>query len=114
MKELLEAFREMFTSDIIASEKRPGLWSLRVGVYYDDGDPVEVFVEKKGDGAYRFRDAGLAIMRTSDTSEAFARKVNLTAASVENDEIFIDAKLDDAAIALLNITFAIKSAGDNK
>jgi DNA-binding XRE family transcriptional regulator len=110
MKELLEILCEKFTSDIVASEMRPGVWNLHIGVYYDDGDEVEVFVEKNGDDTYRFSDKGSAITRTEDTSEDFARKVKSTPANVEDDEIFIDAKLNDAPLALLNISHAAKSA----
>jgi len=66
MEEYLEILRDQFNDRVRFVEKRSGIYQLLAPFYHEDGDMVEVYIEKVGDnGKIRISDHGMTIMRLS-------------------------------------------------
>lgn len=66
MKQYLEQLKKEFGGHTDFSEKRPGIYQLRVPFYYEDGDMMDIFLTTiKGEPC--ISDFGLTLMRLSYT-----------------------------------------------
>jgi len=66
MKEYLDALRSQFNERIRFVEKRTGIFQLIAPFYHEDGDMLEIYLERVGEnGRIRISDHGMTIMRLS-------------------------------------------------
>lgn len=66
MEEYLETLKKQFNDRIRFEEKRPGVFQLIAPFYHEDGDMLEIYLEKvEGNGKIRISDHGMTIMRLS-------------------------------------------------
>jgi hypothetical protein len=66
MEEYLGVLRSQFNDRVRLVEKRSGIFQLLAPLHHEDGDMVEIYIEKIGDnGKIRISDHGMTIMRLS-------------------------------------------------
>ena len=66
MEGFLEVLRNQFNDRVRFVEKRSGIFQLLAPFYHEDGDMVEIYIEKVGDnGRIRISDHGMTVMRLS-------------------------------------------------
>lgn len=66
MKEYLDALKNQFNDRIRFVEKRPGIVQLLAPFYHEDGDMLEIYLERIGEnGKVKISDHGMTIMRLS-------------------------------------------------
>ncbi|MBD3410384.1 MAG: DUF1828 domain-containing protein [Ignavibacteriales bacterium] len=118
--DFLDSIREGFNNRVDFKEKRPGVWSVRAPIYHEDGDMIDVFVERtNGDDTVRLRDAGLTLMRlsydydlnTDNKRKIFQEIILKNGVEEEDDEIFIDAKTENVFPAMMQFAQAVAKVG---
>ncbi len=66
MKEYLDALKNQFNDRIRFVEKRPDIFQLIAPFYHEDGDMLEIYLERTGgNGKIKISDHGMTIMRLS-------------------------------------------------
>lgn len=68
MNDILEHVKRNFNNRINIREKRPNIYQLIMPLYHEDGDMIDIFIEKK-DNELFLCDYGLTLMRLSYTYE---------------------------------------------
>lgn len=94
----LNLLKEQFNEKIRFKEKRPGIYQLIASFYHEDGDMIDIFVEKRKDNIIRISDYGMTIMRLSysynlDTpkkQEIFNKILSENRGNVDDGNIYID------------------------
>ena len=69
MNEILDHINQGFNNRVRFREKRPGIFQLFLPVYHEDGDMIDIFVEKSENGKILLSDYGMTMMRLSYTYE---------------------------------------------
>lgn len=96
--DFLNLLKKQFNNKIGLKEKRPGIHQLIAPFYHEDGDMIDIFIEKKSDDIIRISDYGMTIMRLSysyelDTPkkmEIFNRILSENRVNVDDGNIYID------------------------
>jgi hypothetical protein len=66
MKEYLDMLKKQFNDRVRFEEKRPGVFQLIAPFYHEDGDMLEIYLERiEGNGKIKISDHGMTIMRLS-------------------------------------------------
>lgn len=65
----LDLLRQGFNQHVALHEKRPGIQKLVVPLFHEDGDMVDIFIERLDGGRVRVSDKGLSLMRLSYSYE---------------------------------------------
>ncbi len=66
MRHYLDALKKQFNDRIRFVEKRPGIFQLLAPFYHEDGDMLEIYIERLEDnGTVRISDHGMTVMRLS-------------------------------------------------
>lgn len=68
MNDILQHIKESFNNRISIREKRPNVYQLIIPLYHEDGDMIDIFIEKK-DNELQLCDYGLTLMRLSYSYE---------------------------------------------
>lgn len=68
MNEILKHIKQSFNNRIDIREKRPDIYQLFIPLYHEDGDMIDLFIEKNDEG-YVLCDYGLTLMRLSYSYE---------------------------------------------
>jgi len=111
MKNILENIKSSFNNKIRIQEKRPEIYQLFLPVYHEDGDMVEIYIEKTGNDSYRLCDYGMTIMRLSynyeidtDNKEAILQKIlSENHLSEENGNIYYMTKPESLYSDILHV-----------
>ncbi|MCK4765732.1 MAG: DUF1828 domain-containing protein [Candidatus Aminicenantes bacterium] len=96
----LSLLKEQFNNRIAVKEKRTGIWQIYAPFYHEDGDMVEIFLEKLEDGNVRVSDYGMTVMRLSysyelDTPkkmEIFGKILSENQVNEKEGSIYIDTR----------------------
>jgi hypothetical protein len=110
MNDLIQNIKDSFNNRIIIKEKRPGIYQLFLPIYHEDGDMIDVFIEKKDDRTVRISDYGMSIMRLSytyeidsDTKESILQRIISENKMIEKDgNIYYDSDVHNLYGDLLN------------
>jgi hypothetical protein len=100
----LETLKRQFNEHVSLREKRPGVMQLYAPLYHEDGDMVDIFIEKApdADDQIRVSDHGLTLMRLSysfeldtDNKRRILNRI-LAENGVENDDgnLYLDVTPD--------------------
>jgi hypothetical protein len=66
MKEYFDMLKKQFNDRVRFEEKRPGVFQLIAPFYHEDGDMLEIYLERvNGNGKIKISDHGMTIMRLS-------------------------------------------------
>jgi len=66
MQEYLDMLKKQFNDRIRFEEKRPGVYQLIAPFYHEDGDMLEIYLERiEGNGKVKISDHGMTVMRLS-------------------------------------------------
>ena len=66
MKEYLDMLAKQFNDRVRFEEKRPGVFQFIAPFYHEDGDMLEIYLERiEGNGKIKISDHGMTIMRLS-------------------------------------------------
>ena len=113
----LELLKSQFNNRIDFRERRLGITQLILPLYYEDGDMVDIFLEKSpnGEGKIRIGDHGMALMRlsysyelnTDRKFEIFRRILSENQVSEENGKLFIDVEPERLYPAILQFAQAL-------
>lgn len=68
MNDILENIKKSFNNRVSIREKRPMVYQLIIPLYHEDGDMIDIFIEKNN-GIYYLCDFGLTLMRLSYSYE---------------------------------------------
>jgi hypothetical protein len=68
MNEILNIIKSSFNDRINIREKRPGIYQLIIPLYHEDGDMIDIFIEKKNEKIF-LSDFGMTLMRLSYSYE---------------------------------------------
>jgi hypothetical protein len=69
MNEIIENIKKSFNNKISIREKRPDIYQLILPLYHEDGDMIDIFIEKINDEKYLICDYGMTLMRLSYSYE---------------------------------------------
>jgi hypothetical protein len=107
----LEMIKSQFNNRVAFSEKRPGIFQLVAPFYHEDGDMIEIFLEKSPEnrGMKRICDHGMTLMRLSysyelDTprkQEIFRRILSENLVSENAGNLYIDVEPERLYPAIL-------------
>lgn len=82
IKDVLEAIKKEFNSQVSFNEKRPGIYQLYLPIYHEDGDMIDVFLVPKNGNKFELCDFGQTLMRLSysyqidtENKEAILQKI---------------------------------------
>lgn len=113
--DFLILLKEQFNNKIEFKEKRPGIHQLIAPFYHEDGDMIDIFIEKRGDDIIRISDYGMTVMRLSysyelDTPkkmEIFNRILSENRVNVDDGNIYIDTGTEHLYTAITQFAQAI-------
>lgn len=113
-QEIIKKLKTQFNGRVRLSEKRPGIWQMYLPFYHEDGDMVEVYVQKEG-GRWKICDYAMAIMRLSyqydiDTEnkvKIFQKIISENGLQEDDGNIFIYSDNDDLYPALMQFVQGI-------
>lgn len=96
----LDLLKEQFNNRVMVKEKRSGIFQVFAPFYHEDGDMVEIFLEKLEDNSIRVSDYGMTVMRLSysydlDTpkkKEAFNKILSENQVWEKDGNLYIDTK----------------------
>jgi hypothetical protein len=69
MNDILDQINQGFNNRLRFREKRPGIFQLFLPVYHEDGDMIDIFIEKSDNGTVLLCDYGMTLMRLSYSYE---------------------------------------------
>jgi len=101
MQEHLDAIRSQMNDHVRFAEKAPGVYQAMTPFFHEDGDMIEVYLEKAGDnGKVRITDHGMTVMRlsyfydidTPNKERIFHKILSENQVSEDNGRLFIDAE----------------------
>jgi len=98
----LELLKQQFSNQLAFKERRPGVLQLIAPLFHEDGDMVDIFIEKAGDGngLVRVCDHGLTLMRlsysydvdTANKERILRRILSESGIGEENGNLFLDVE----------------------
>lgn len=99
---VLDTVVELFNHKIKIIERRPGIYQVLAPFFHEDGDVMNIFIEKKDDSVYRICDYGKALMRlsytfeldTSNKEQILENIIYENYANIDNGNIYIDVRPD--------------------
>lgn len=111
MDEILEHIKTSFNNKINIREKRPNIYQLILPIYHEDGDMIDIFIERIGEEKYRLCDFGMTLMRLSysyeidtDNKEKILQKILLeNHLSEENGNIYFETKTENLYSDILHV-----------
>jgi hypothetical protein len=114
IEEIIHKLSEQFNGRLKVVEKRPGIYQLLLPFYYEDGDMMEIFLQKEN-GLWKVCDYGMAYMRlsysynidTENKEKIFLKIITENGLNEENGNIFIIAKDDNLYPSILQFVTGI-------
>ena len=64
IQEITRKLSEQFNGKLRVGEKRPGIYQLFLPLYHEDGDMIEMYLQKEN-GHWKISDYAMALMRLS-------------------------------------------------
>lgn len=64
-----DTLKSAFNGYVSLNERRPGIFQLQAPLYHEDGDMIDIYLEKTSDNQIRVSDHGMTLMRLSYTFE---------------------------------------------
>jgi len=119
MNEILDQINKSFNSRLHYREKRPGIYQLILPVYHEDGDMVDIFIEKAENDKLLLCDHGMTVMRLSysyeiDTpnKETIFQKILSENRMFENNgNIYFETKPETLYSDILHVTQTLMKIG---
>lgn len=107
--------KEQFNNKVEVREKREGIYQLFAPFYHEDGDMIEIYLEKKNNGLIRISDFGMTVMRLSysydlDTEkkrDIFNRIIAENKISEADGVIYTDSKPENLYVNINQLTQTI-------
>jgi len=101
-EEIISRLSEQFNKRIRIIEKRPGIYQLFLPFYYEDGDMMEIYLQKEN-GYWKISDFAMTHMRlsysynidTENKEKIFQKIISENGLNEENGNIYIIAKDDN-------------------
>jgi len=101
-QEIIDKLTSQFNGRLRVSEKRPGIWQLYLPFYHEDGDMIEIYLEKEN-GNWKISDYAMAVMRlsyhydidTENKEKIFQKILGENQLKEEDGNIFIYSENDD-------------------
>lgn len=97
--EVINILKTQFNGRINLSEKRPGIWQLYLPFFHEDGDMIELFIQKEGN-QWKISDYAMAVMRlsysydidTENKEKIFQKIISENGLKEEEGNIFVFAQ----------------------
>lgn len=110
----LEILKKQFQERISFMEKRPGVVQLFAPFYHEDGDMMDIFLEKQGD-KIKISDYGMTIMRlsyyyeldTPNKEQIFYRIISENNLAEQNGNLFLETSPEFLYNSIFQFTHAI-------
>ncbi|MFQ5633279.1 MAG: DUF1828 domain-containing protein [bacterium] len=107
-QEIISKLKTQFNGRVSFSEKRPGIWQMYLPFYHEDGDMVEVYLQKEGKG-WKICDYAMAVMRlsyqydidTENKEKIFQKMISENGLQEDDGNIFICSDDDDLYPAIM-------------
>jgi len=114
IEEIIHKLSEQFNGRLKVVEKRPGIYQLLLPFYYEDGDMMEIFLQKEN-GLWKVCDYAMTYMRlsysynidTENKEKIFLKIISENGLNEENGNIFIIAKDDNLYPSILQFITGI-------
>ncbi|MBP7496181.1 MAG: DUF1828 domain-containing protein [Bacteroidales bacterium] len=115
MKEnIIAQLTEQFNGRLKVNEKRQGIYQLFLPLYHEDGDMIEIYLEKVNE-QWRISDYAMALMRlsysykvdTENKEKIFQKIISENGLSEENGVIFINANDEQLYPSILQFATGI-------
>lgn len=121
INEITNQLKDQFNGRIRVSEKRPGIYQLFLPFYHEDGDMIEIFLEK-GNGSWKISDYAMAIMRlsysyevdTQNKEKIFQKIIAENGLKEEEGNIFINAQDEQLYPAILQFITGVTKVSSMK
>jgi len=112
-----ELLREGFNERLSLKEKRPGITQLIAPLYHEDGDMMDIFLEKapNGENHIRVSDHGMTLMRlsysfdlnTENKERIFQRIISENGVQEADGNLFIDTRPESLYSAVLQFAHTV-------
>ena len=97
----ISTIQSQFNGETWLTERRPGVFQLHVPLYHEDGDMVDIYLERQGD-QIKISDHGMTLMRLSYTFELdtenkqriFSGIVQSNGGEVDDGRLYIETTQD--------------------
>lgn len=111
----LDILKSQFNNKVALREKRLGIYQLIVPLYHEDGDMVDIYIEKLSDGRIRISDFAMTLMRLSYSFELDTPNKERIFQTIlaenrileENGRLFIDTASESLCPAVLQFAQAL-------
>ena len=111
MNDIIDEIKKSFNGHLSIGEKRKGIFQIFLPFYHEDGDMVELFLEKIDESNYRLSDYGMTLMRLSYSYEIntptrekiFHRILSENVLLEDNGNIYCTTNKDSIYTSILNI-----------
>ncbi len=115
IEQITAKLKVQFNGRIGVEEKRPGIWQLFIPFYHEDGDMLEIYLQKEG-ALWRISDFAMSLMRLSyqydidseNKEKIFQRIISENGLQEEEGNIFIMAGEEQLLPSLLQFTQGIQ------
>ncbi|MBI5857402.1 MAG: DUF1828 domain-containing protein [Sphingobacteriales bacterium] len=122
MEAIFEAIKKSFNNKIKVETKRPNIFQLYLPLYHEDGDMIDIYLEKSRDNSFVIADHGKTLQRLSyefdiDTpnKETILEKILLeNGLNERNGNIFMPTTSQTIFTDLLHVTNAYSKIGSMK
>jgi hypothetical protein len=119
MNDILEYINACFNNNIRIKEKRPGIFQLYLPMYHEDGDMIEIYIEKSNNGSYILSDYGMTLMRlsysyeidTENKEKIFQRILSENQLSEDNGNIYYLSKPETLYSDILHVCQTFMKVG---
>ncbi|MET4084274.1 hypothetical protein ABIB40_004251 [Pedobacter sp. UYP30] len=119
MEKILNHIESDFNQRVSIKQKRPGIYQLYLPIYHEDGDMVDLFLNKTGVDSYSLCDYGLTLQRLSysydidsDNKESILQRIiSENSLKEENGNIYLNTSSETIFTDIMHITQAYAKIG---
>jgi hypothetical protein len=113
-EQIINQLKEQFNGRLRVSEKRPGIYQLFIPLYHEDGDMIEIYLQRENE-YWKISDYAMALMRlsysyevnTENKEKIFQKIIAENGLEEENGNIFITAKAEQLYPSILQFAGGI-------
>lgn len=115
MEKYLDLLRDQFGSYVSLERKRPNIYTIKMPVYHEDGDMVDIYLEERRNGNIRICDYGMTLMRlsyeydinTDAKQKVLANILSENMVTIDDGNLYIDTVVDDIYPSIMQLSSTI-------